>query len=86
MASERTSMIPFGGVVFLDTNKDSMSPFGGVVSIQDLTSGPSGAILKRYVGAAWVAFDLKDYDVSWDNFVLKKYISASWQTIDSDGT
>ncbi len=85
MASERTSMNPFGGVVFLDENKDSMSPFGEVVSTQDFSAGPGGAILKRYVGAAWVAIDLKDYDVDWSNFVLKKYISGSWQTIDSDG-
>ena len=42
MATERTSMLPDGTVVFLDENKDAMLPSGTVVSIQDFAA-PSGA-------------------------------------------
>ncbi len=76
---------PISGITtdIIGNTRDSTNPDCG--AFEFVASGPSGAILKRYVGAAWVAIDLKDYDVDWSNFVLKKYISGSWQTIDSDG-
>lgn len=39
MATERTSMTPFGGAVHLGVNRDAMSPFGGVVGSIDLLVG-----------------------------------------------
>ena len=40
MATERTSILPDGTVVFLDANKDAMLPSGVVVSMEDLGGAP----------------------------------------------
>ncbi len=66
------------------TDGDDKWNLGKSVLFHEYVSvGPSGAVLKKYIGGSWVAIDLKHYDSSWVNFTLKKYISGSWQTIDT---
>ena len=44
MATERTAMLPDGGVVFLDVNKDAMLPSGGVVSFHTSAAAVTAAL------------------------------------------